>query len=112
MHGGFLSFAGVIVLPITIVATFLGGFIVKKFKLQVTGMAKFTCITFLSAYLFNLLYFASNCEVLQVAGLTVNYSGFVNLVHVWGVRAGIPSLNKCIRCALDTAVYVAAQPPT
>ncbi|XP_066489877.1 solute carrier organic anion transporter family member 1C1-like [Tiliqua scincoides] len=66
---------GVIVLPITIVATFLGGFIVKKFKLQITGMAKFTCITFLSAYVFNLLYFVSNCEVLQVAGLTVNYSG-------------------------------------
>ncbi|KAJ6666267.1 hypothetical protein lerEdw1_000539 [Lerista edwardsae] len=74
---------GVIVLPITIVATFMGGFIVKKFKLQVMGMAKFTCITFLSAYLFNLLYFASNCEVLQVAGLTVNYSGCFTTVVVW-----------------------------
>lgn len=58
---------------------FLGGFLIKKFKLHVTEMAKFACITFIVAYLLNLLYFICSCEVLQVAGLTVPYSGFVSL---------------------------------
>uniref|UniRef100_A0A8C0GPB4 Solute carrier organic anion transporter family member n=1 Tax=Chelonoidis abingdonii TaxID=106734 RepID=A0A8C0GPB4_CHEAB len=67
---------GVILLPITILGMFLGGFIIKKFKLHITGMAKFGCATFIAAYLLNLLYFTCDCEVLQVAGLTVSYSGF------------------------------------
>uniref|UniRef100_A0A8C0GME1 Solute carrier organic anion transporter family member n=1 Tax=Chelonoidis abingdonii TaxID=106734 RepID=A0A8C0GME1_CHEAB len=66
---------GVILLPITILGMFLGGFIIKKFKLHITGMAKFGCATFIAAYLLNLLYFTCDCEVLQVAGLTVSYSG-------------------------------------
>uniref|UniRef100_A0A8B9PEC4 Solute carrier organic anion transporter family member n=1 Tax=Apteryx owenii TaxID=8824 RepID=A0A8B9PEC4_APTOW len=68
---------GVILLPITILGMFLGGFLIKKFKLHVTGMAKFAGITFIIAYLLNLLYFTCSCEVLQVAGLTVPYSGYV-----------------------------------
>uniref|UniRef100_A0A8D2Q5T9 Solute carrier organic anion transporter family member n=1 Tax=Varanus komodoensis TaxID=61221 RepID=A0A8D2Q5T9_VARKO len=76
----FLSFAGVIFLPITVVGMFLGGFIIKKFKLHTTTMAKFGCITLTTYFLLSLLYFLSDCEVLQVAGLTVNYSGFENLV--------------------------------
>ncbi|XP_008108571.1 solute carrier organic anion transporter family member 1C1 isoform X1 [Anolis carolinensis] len=66
---------GVILLPITVVGMFLGGFLIKKLKLNTPAMAKFACISFLLAYLVNLLYFATNCQVLQVAGLTVNYSG-------------------------------------
>uniref|UniRef100_A0A8D2Q638 Solute carrier organic anion transporter family member n=1 Tax=Varanus komodoensis TaxID=61221 RepID=A0A8D2Q638_VARKO len=67
---------GVIFLPITVVGMFLGGFIIKKFKLHTTTMAKFGCITLTTYFLLSLLYFLSDCEVLQVAGLTVNYSGF------------------------------------
>uniref|UniRef100_A0A8D2Q5K3 Solute carrier organic anion transporter family member n=1 Tax=Varanus komodoensis TaxID=61221 RepID=A0A8D2Q5K3_VARKO len=52
-----------------------GGFIIKKFKLHTTTMAKFGCITLTTYFLLSLLYFLSDCEVLQVAGLTVNYSG-------------------------------------
>ncbi|XP_026534014.1 solute carrier organic anion transporter family member 1C1-like [Notechis scutatus] len=66
---------GVIVLPITIVGMFLGGFIIKRFKLPITAMAKFACMTFLTGFLLNLFYFGASCQVLQVAGLTVNYSG-------------------------------------
>uniref|UniRef100_A0A8D2Q5V2 Solute carrier organic anion transporter family member n=1 Tax=Varanus komodoensis TaxID=61221 RepID=A0A8D2Q5V2_VARKO len=66
---------GVIFLPITVVGMFLGGFIIKKFKLHTTTMAKFGCITLTTYFLLSLLYFLSDCEVLQVAGLTVNYSG-------------------------------------
>ncbi|NXX10647.1 SO1B1 protein, partial [Podargus strigoides] len=66
---------GVVLLPITILGMFLGGFLIKKFKLHITEMAKFACITFIIAYLLNLLYFTCSCEVLQVAGLTAPYSG-------------------------------------
>ncbi|KAK9400152.1 solute carrier organic anion transporter family member 1C1-like [Crotalus adamanteus] len=66
---------GVIVLPIAIVGIFLGGFIIKKFKLHIAAMAKFACITFVTAFLLNLFYFAASCQVPKVAGLTVNYSG-------------------------------------
>lgn len=72
-----------ILLPVTILGMFLGGFLIKKFKLHITEMAKFACITFIVAYLLNLLYFTCSCEVLQVAGLTVPYSGFVS-PQVWG----------------------------
>ncbi|NXR95591.1 SO1C1 protein, partial [Hypocryptadius cinnamomeus] len=70
---------GVILLPVTILGMFLGGFLIKKFKLHITEMAKFACITFLVAYLLNLLYFTCSCEVLQVAGLTAPYSGMKHL---------------------------------
>ncbi|XP_062990841.1 solute carrier organic anion transporter family member 1C1-like [Elgaria multicarinata webbii] len=66
---------GIIFLPIAIVGMFLGGYLIKKFKLNTVAMAKFGCIVFLASFLLNLLYFMTNCEVLQVAGLTVNYSG-------------------------------------
>lgn len=56
---------------------FLGGYLIKKFKLDITGITKFACISFIVAYLLNLLYFTCSCEVLQLAGLTVPYSGFV-----------------------------------
>nr|XP_028602932.1 solute carrier organic anion transporter family member 1C1-like [Podarcis muralis]XP_028602933.1 solute carrier organic anion transporter family member 1C1-like [Podarcis muralis]XP_028602934.1 solute carrier organic anion transporter family member 1C1-like [Podarcis muralis] len=70
-----IFYIGVLLLPATIVGLFLGGFIIKKFKMQVTTMAKFACVTFLITFLLNLLYFAFNCKDLQVAGLNINYSG-------------------------------------
>uniref|UniRef100_A0A8C3NPD1 Solute carrier organic anion transporter family member n=1 Tax=Geospiza parvula TaxID=87175 RepID=A0A8C3NPD1_GEOPR len=83
---------GVILLPVTILGMFLGGFLIKKFKLHITEMAKFACITFLVAYLVNLLYFTCSCEVLQVAGLTAPYSG----KHIY-----VASCNAECSCKLD-----------
>uniref|UniRef100_A0A672TJB9 Solute carrier organic anion transporter family member n=1 Tax=Strigops habroptila TaxID=2489341 RepID=A0A672TJB9_STRHB len=88
---------GVILLPITILGMFLGGFLIKKLKLHVTEMAKFACTTFIVAYLLNLLYFTCSCEVLQVAGLTVPYSGFVIL---W-VCNPLGFCNADCSCKLD-----------
>uniref|UniRef100_A0A8D0BI00 Solute carrier organic anion transporter family member n=1 Tax=Salvator merianae TaxID=96440 RepID=A0A8D0BI00_SALMN len=67
---------GVIIMPVVILGLFLGGFIIKKFKLCVMGMAKFASSLTTAAFLLFLLVFMFNCETLQVAGLTVNYSGF------------------------------------
>ncbi|XP_074396206.1 solute carrier organic anion transporter family member 1C1 isoform X2 [Zonotrichia albicollis] len=90
---------GVILLPVTILGMFLGGFLIKKFKLHITEMAKFACITFIVAYLVNLLYFTCSCEVLQVAGLTAPYSGMKHLSsskHIY-----VASCNAECSCKLD-----------
>nr|XP_056702583.1 solute carrier organic anion transporter family member 1A2-like [Euleptes europaea] len=70
-----IFFIGVVLLPFAIVGMFLGSFLIKRFKMDVKGMAKFACVTFVASYVLNLFYFIADCEVLQVAGLTVNYSG-------------------------------------
>ncbi|XP_014111574.1 PREDICTED: solute carrier organic anion transporter family member 1C1 isoform X2 [Pseudopodoces humilis] len=90
---------GVILLPVTVLGMFLGGFLIKKFKLHVTDMAKFGCITFIVAYLLNLLYFTCSCEVLQVAGLTAPYSGMKHLSsskHIY-----VASCNAECSCNVD-----------
>ncbi|XP_055663675.1 solute carrier organic anion transporter family member 1C1-like isoform X3 [Falco peregrinus] len=90
---------GVILLPITILGMFLGGFLIKKFKLHITKMAKFACITFIAAYLLNLFYFICSCEVLQVAGLTVPYSGLKHLS--FPKNSFKASCNADCSCKLD-----------
>ncbi|XP_051640425.1 solute carrier organic anion transporter family member 1C1-like isoform X2 [Manacus candei] len=90
---------GVILLPITILGMFLGGFLIKKFKLHITAMAKFACITFVAAYLLNLLYFTCSCEVLQVAGLTTPYSGIEHLSSTKNIY--MASCNADCSCNLD-----------
>uniref|UniRef100_A0A803WDI8 Solute carrier organic anion transporter family member n=1 Tax=Ficedula albicollis TaxID=59894 RepID=A0A803WDI8_FICAL len=90
---------GVVLLPVTILGMFLGGFLIKKFKLHITEMAKFACITFLVAYLLNLLYFTCSCEVLQVAGLTAPYSGIKHISsskHIY-----VASCNAECSCKVD-----------
>uniref|UniRef100_A0A663MVC9 Solute carrier organic anion transporter family member n=2 Tax=Athene cunicularia TaxID=194338 RepID=A0A663MVC9_ATHCN len=88
---------GVILLPITILGMFLGGFLIKKFKLHITEMTKFACITFIVAYFLNLLYFTCSCEVLQVAGLTAPYSGLKHLSK----NSFMASCNADCSCKLD-----------
>ncbi|KFQ22517.1 Solute carrier organic anion transporter family member 1C1, partial [Merops nubicus] len=90
---------GVILLPITILGMFLGGFLIKKFKLHITEMTKFACITFIVAYLLNLLYFLCSCEVLQVAGLTAPYSGLKHLSSPQ--NSFMASCNADCTCKLD-----------
>ncbi|XP_060100584.1 solute carrier organic anion transporter family member 1A2-like [Heteronotia binoei] len=70
-----IFFIGVVLLPFATVGMFLGSFVIKRFKMDIKGMAKFACTTFAISYGLSLFYFMANCEVLQVAGLTVNYSG-------------------------------------
>ncbi|NXK94797.1 SO1B1 protein, partial [Formicarius rufipectus] len=90
---------GVILLPITILGMFLGGFLIKKFKLHITEMAKFACITFIVAYLLNLLYFTCSCEVLQVAGLTAPYSGAEHLSSTKNIY--VAGCNADCSCNVD-----------
>ncbi|XP_035167744.1 solute carrier organic anion transporter family member 1C1-like isoform X3 [Oxyura jamaicensis] len=90
---------GVILLPITILGMFLGGYLIKKFKLDITGITKFACISFIVAYLLNLLYFTCSCEVLQLAGLTVPYSGMKQLFSP--KNSFMASCNADCSCEVD-----------
>ncbi|XP_052577267.1 solute carrier organic anion transporter family member 1B3 [Peromyscus californicus insignis] len=66
---------GVITLPTMATGMFLGGYIIKKFKLTLVGIAKFAFFTSSVAYVFQLLNFSLICENKPFAGLTLTYDG-------------------------------------
>uniref|UniRef100_A0A672TJJ2 Solute carrier organic anion transporter family member n=1 Tax=Strigops habroptila TaxID=2489341 RepID=A0A672TJJ2_STRHB len=72
-----------------------------SFKIPVSKRRIFFLIlpSFLGAYLLNLLYFTCSCEVLQVAGLTVPYSGFKILG--FEIDFFMASCNADCSCKLD-----------
>ncbi|XP_017378434.1 solute carrier organic anion transporter family member 1B1 [Cebus imitator] len=66
---------GIIILPVFATGMFLGGYIIKKFKLNPVGIAKFSFFTAVMSLFFHLLYFSMLCENKSVAGLTMTYDG-------------------------------------
>lgn len=66
---------GIITIPTMASGMFLGGYIIKKFKLSLVGTAKFVFFTSSMAYVFQLLYFPLVCENKLFAGLTLTYDG-------------------------------------
>lgn len=59
---------------------FLGGYIIKRFKLTMIGIAKFALFTTSMSYVFHLLNFPLICENKSLAGLTLTYDGFVYII--------------------------------
>ncbi|KAK7130267.1 hypothetical protein R3I93_019791 [Phoxinus phoxinus] len=66
---------GVLILPVVAVGIFLGGLLMKRYKLSVVAGAQLSFITSFSAFLLLLLHFVTKCDNLPVAGLTVSYNG-------------------------------------
>ncbi|XP_006889196.1 PREDICTED: solute carrier organic anion transporter family member 1B1 [Elephantulus edwardii] len=66
---------GVISLPTFSLGLFLGGYIIKKFKLNVMGISKLSLLFFVLAFLFQSSNFFLFCETKSVAGLTLTYDG-------------------------------------
>ncbi|XP_073733995.1 solute carrier organic anion transporter family member 1B3 [Callorhinus ursinus] len=66
---------GSLTLPTIATGIFIGGYIIKKFKLTLLGMAKLSFYTNVLAFIFQLLNFALICENRSVAGLTLTYDG-------------------------------------
>ncbi|XP_053112162.1 solute carrier organic anion transporter family member 1B3-like isoform X2 [Hemicordylus capensis] len=66
---------GVAVLPVVSISIFLGGFIMKKYKLSIVSAAKMAFLSAFMAFLISLLYIVVGCENRTVAGLTVSYDG-------------------------------------
>lgn len=66
---------GVLNLPTFAVGIFLGGLLMKRYKLSVVSGAQLSFVTSFLAYLLLLPQFGIKCENSQVAGLTVSYNG-------------------------------------
>ncbi|XP_040344680.1 solute carrier organic anion transporter family member 1B3-like isoform X1 [Herpailurus yagouaroundi] len=68
-------FLGTITLPTVATGIFTGGYIIKKFKLSLLGIAKLSFYTSALALIFQQFNFAVICESKSVAGLTLTYDG-------------------------------------
>ncbi|XP_039359759.1 solute carrier organic anion transporter family member 1B3-like isoform X2 [Mauremys reevesii] len=66
---------GVTALPAVSIGIFLGGLIMKKYKMGMIGATKFGFGMSLTAFLITLTHFFVGCENHVVAGLTVSYDG-------------------------------------
>nr|XP_009299376.1 solute carrier organic anion transporter family member 1C1-like [Danio rerio]XP_009299377.1 solute carrier organic anion transporter family member 1C1-like [Danio rerio] len=66
---------GVLILPVVAVGIFLGGLLMKRYKLSVVAGAQLSFITSFTAFLLLLLHFGTKCDNVPVAGLTVSYNG-------------------------------------
>uniref|UniRef100_A0A3B5BAA0 Solute carrier organic anion transporter family member n=1 Tax=Stegastes partitus TaxID=144197 RepID=A0A3B5BAA0_9TELE len=69
---------GVLNLPAVAVGIFLGGLLMKRYKLSVVSGAQLSFATSFMAYLLLLLQFGTKCDNIPVAGLTISYNGSVN----------------------------------
>ncbi|KAM9467744.1 solute carrier organic anion transporter family member 1C1 [Clarias gariepinus] len=70
---------GMINIPAVALGMFLGGVLMKKFKLGIMGAAKFALGTSLLGYFLSFFFFALGCENAKVAGVTVSYDGIENI---------------------------------
>ncbi|XP_020143179.2 solute carrier organic anion transporter family member 1B3 [Microcebus murinus] len=66
---------GTITIPTVGAGMFAGGYIIRKFKLTLVGIAKFSCFTSTMSFILYLIHFTTICESKSVAGLTLTYDG-------------------------------------
>uniref|UniRef100_A0A3Q3L6C7 Solute carrier organic anion transporter family member n=1 Tax=Mastacembelus armatus TaxID=205130 RepID=A0A3Q3L6C7_9TELE len=66
---------GMLNLPAVAVGIFLGGLMMKRYKLNVVSGAQLSFATSFMAYLLMLLQFGTKCDNIPVAGLTISYNG-------------------------------------
>lgn len=64
-------------LPAVAVGIFLGGLLMKRYKLSLVSGAQLSFATSFMAYLLLLLQFGTKCDNIPVAGLTISYNGSV-----------------------------------
>ncbi|KAI4586378.1 hypothetical protein MJG53_004165 [Ovis ammon polii x Ovis aries] len=98
---------GFITIPSLAAGMFTGGFIVKKFKFTLVGIAKFSLCTHLMSFLFHLLNFALICENKSVAGLTLTYDGNVE-PELKSLAMGFHSLTIRTLGGIPAPIYFGA----
>ncbi|XP_062339388.1 solute carrier organic anion transporter family member 1C1-like isoform X2 [Osmerus eperlanus] len=72
---------GVLNLPVVAIGIFLGGLLMKRYKLSVVSGAQLSFVTSFLAYLLLLLQFGTKCDNVPMAGLTVSYNGTPGLSY-------------------------------
>lgn len=73
---------GMINIPAVALGMFSGGVVMKKYKLDIMGAAKFAFMTSLLGYFLSLFFFAMGCENSKVAGITVTYTGYIMSAYI------------------------------
>ncbi|XP_056655319.1 solute carrier organic anion transporter family member 1B1 isoform X3 [Monodelphis domestica] len=64
-----------LIIPLSSISTFLGGYIPRKWKLDIIGIAKVLFISQFCGYISELLILSLNCGNRPIAGLTATYNG-------------------------------------
>ncbi|CAL8242123.1 unnamed protein product [Merluccius merluccius] len=90
---------GVLTLPVFAVGIFLGGLLMKRYRLSVVSGALLSFVTsFVAFLLFLLLHLGTKCDHVAVAGLTVSYNGTVGVWH--SEDAEWAECNRACSCPL------------
>uniref|UniRef100_A0A3B5BMD4 Solute carrier organic anion transporter family member n=1 Tax=Stegastes partitus TaxID=144197 RepID=A0A3B5BMD4_9TELE len=104
---------GVLNLPAVAVGIFLGGLLMKRYKLSVVSGAQLSFATSFMAYLLLLLQFGTKCDNIPVAGLTISYNGSCNSdcscsAEEWDpvcADSGITYISPCMAGCLGSSGY-------
>ncbi|XP_060101802.1 solute carrier organic anion transporter family member 1B3-like [Heteronotia binoei] len=105
---------GVIILPVVCFGLLLGGFIMKKYKLDIIATTKMAFFSSGIGFLITVLYFVTSCENHKVAGLTVPYEGQSIPLHASSISSTCNSDCNCGAnewdpvCGEDGITYVSA----
>uniref|UniRef100_A0A8C3JJP9 Solute carrier organic anion transporter family member n=1 Tax=Calidris pygmaea TaxID=425635 RepID=A0A8C3JJP9_9CHAR len=105
---------GLTSLPPVSIGIFLGGLIMKKYKLSIIGATKFAFTMSFLAYVIALLHFFVGCENHMVAGMTVSYEGKPIPYHENSIFSECNSDCKCASnvwdpvCGDNGLTYVSA----
>ncbi|XP_071407451.1 solute carrier organic anion transporter family member 1B3-like isoform X2 [Pithys albifrons albifrons] len=86
---------GVTSLPPVSLGIFLGGLIMKKYKMGIIGATKFSFTMSFLAYAISFLHFFVGCESYAVAGMTVSYEGKPILYDEKAIFSACNSHCKC-----------------
>ncbi|XP_066292266.1 solute carrier organic anion transporter family member 4A1-like isoform X1 [Branchiostoma lanceolatum] len=101
---------GVVSIPGATIGTLLGGYLVKKFALQVRGIVKMCSVLTLMTMV-SLLLFLINCEDVSMAGVNTAYHNSsqapqtVSLIDGCNVRCGCSRDQYQPVCSRDDLVY-------
>ncbi|XP_077449950.1 solute carrier organic anion transporter family member 1C1-like [Stigmatopora argus] len=90
---------GLLTIPAIALGIFLGGILMKRYKLSIISGAQFSFAMSLVSYLFMLLKFTSQCDNIPVAGLTTSYNGTPGVLH--GGQNLFSKCNSNCSCSLD-----------
>uniref|UniRef100_A0A4W6DZK5 Solute carrier organic anion transporter family member n=1 Tax=Lates calcarifer TaxID=8187 RepID=A0A4W6DZK5_LATCA len=90
---------GVLNLPAVAVGIFLGGLLMKRYKLSVVSGAQLSFATSFMAYLLLLLQFGTKCDNIPVAGLTISYNGTEGISY--GSEMLFADCNRDCSCSAE-----------
>uniref|UniRef100_A0A3P8SSP9 Solute carrier organic anion transporter family member n=1 Tax=Amphiprion percula TaxID=161767 RepID=A0A3P8SSP9_AMPPE len=92
---------GVLNLPAVAVGIFLGGLLMKRYKLSVVSGAQLSFATSFMAYLLLLLQFGTKCDNIPVAGLTISYNGSVTQGMSYNGEMLFSECNRDCACSAE-----------